>query len=157
TATLVRALTHPGLLSSTQGNVSVLPNGSTFVGWGSQRWFSEFDAAGKLILDGHIAPGHDTYRAYRKPWSGTPTRRPRAVAKRKGESMTVHASWNGATDVARWQLLAGATRDALEPVSTVDRAGFETAITAPRRPYAAMRALDAEGAELATSAVVRVR
>ncbi|HET6549457.1 MAG TPA: arylsulfotransferase family protein, partial [Solirubrobacter sp.] len=40
TATLVRALTHPGLLSSTQGNVSVLPNGNTFVGWGSQRWFS---------------------------------------------------------------------------------------------------------------------
>ena len=45
TATLVSALKHPlGLLSASQGNVETLPNGNLFVGWGSQRWFTEFDA-----------------------------------------------------------------------------------------------------------------
>ena len=48
TATLVSAFKHPRrLLSASQGNVETLPNGNTFVGWGSQRWFTEFDAQGQ--------------------------------------------------------------------------------------------------------------
>src|SRR5262249_10490462 len=43
TATLVSAFTHPlGLLTATQGSSQLLSNGDTFVGWGSQRYFSEF-------------------------------------------------------------------------------------------------------------------
>ena len=50
-AELVRALVHPrNLLSQTQGGMQPLPNGNTFVGWGSNRWFSEYDASGKLVL-----------------------------------------------------------------------------------------------------------
>ena len=45
TASVVTARTHPRkLLSSSQGNVETLPNGNTFVGWGSQRWFTEFNS-----------------------------------------------------------------------------------------------------------------
>ena len=159
TATLARALTHERkLLSATQGSVQALPDGGAFVGFGSQRWFSEYDADGKLVFDGRIAAGNDTYRAYRFQWTGTPDSRPRIVARRgTGDSMTVRASWNGATGVTRWQLLAGSAPNALTPVTTVGSAGFETTITATRRPYVAMRALDANGAELSTSPTVRPR
>ena len=159
TATLVRALTQPdGLLSATQGSVQTLPNGNTFVGFGSQRWFTEFDAAGNVVFDGHLATGNDTYRAYRLPWTGTPAANPRIVAHRgTGSSMTVRASFNGATGIARWQLLAGSSPSTLSPVTTVASQGFETAIAAPRQAYVAMRAQDAGGATLGTSPAVRPR
>jgi hypothetical protein len=159
TATLVRALTHPtGLLSATQGSVQMLPNGNTFVGFGSQRWFTEYDAAGNVVFDGHLASGNDTYRAYRLPWTGSPAESPRVVARLgSGSSMTVRASFNGATGIARWQLLAGRSPSTLAPVATVATQGFETGLAVPRQAYVAMRALDANGATLGTSPAVRPR
>ena len=51
TATLVSAFKHPrNLLSANQGNVETLPNGNLFVGWGSQRWFTEFSPTGEVAL-----------------------------------------------------------------------------------------------------------
>ena len=44
--------------------------------------------------------------------------------------MAVYASWNGATTVASWQLLAGADAAHLTAVSTTPDSGFETAIPA---------------------------
>jgi hypothetical protein len=159
TATLARALTHPdGLLSATQGSVQLLPEGNTFVGFGSQRWFTEYDAAGNVVFDAHLATGNDTYRAYRLPWTGIPAANPRIVAHLgTGSSMTVRASLNGATGIARWQLLAGRSPSTLVPVTSVATQGFETAIAAPRQAYVAMRALDANGATLGTSPAVQPR
>ncbi len=72
--------------------------------------------------------------------------------------MTARASWNGATGVARWQLLAGPRRDALTVVADARSDGFETAIGATTaQPLVAMRALDASGRTLGTSAAVRAR
>ena len=151
TATLRTALTHPaGLLASTQGGVQALPNGNTFVGWGSQRYFTEYDAAGKVVLDGRFAAGGDNYRAYRFEWSARPNRPPALVASRDGARVRAHVSWNGATGVAAWELWAGETT--LERVKRVPSAGFETAISAltPAR-YVVVKALDATGAVLAES------
>jgi hypothetical protein len=157
TATLKSALTHPrGLLTATQGSSQVLGNGDTFVGWGSQRWFSEFSPSGELLFDGHLATGNASYRAYRMPWSGQPAEAPKAVATTKGGAVTARASWNGATGVARWQVLAGPSQTAMTPVADVPSAGFETAITVPTsQPLVAMRALDAAGNALATSAPIK--
>ena len=47
---------------------------------------------------------------------------------------TVYASWNGATPVASWRLLAGASPQSLHALLTAPRAGFETAIPCPRAP-----------------------
>jgi hypothetical protein len=71
--------------------------------------------------------------------------------------MLVYASWNGATEVARWQVLAGrASR--LRGVASKARAGFETEITAKSRgSHVAVRALDARGRVLGTSRAVRPR
>ena len=54
----------------------------------------------------------DTYRALRFPWSGRPLTPPAVLANlnNTGEETIVHASWNGATEVASWRVLAGNIR-----------------------------------------------
>ena len=65
-------------------------------------------------------------------------------------------SWNGATAVARWQLLDGAHAGALTPVASAARSGFETTIALPAAvPYIAARALGAQGEVLGTSPIAR--
>ncbi len=157
TATLVSALVHPRrLLSATQGNVQRLADGATFVGAGSQRWFSEYSPAGTLLLDGHLARGNDSYRAFLMPWSATPAVPPRAAVTAHAGRVTARASWNGATGVARWQLLAGSSPSSLTPVADAPAGGFETALTATTsQPYVAVRALGADGLTLRTSAAVK--
>ena len=156
-ATLVQALKHPeNLLSATQGGAQRLPGGGMFVGWGSRRYFTEYDAAGRVVLDGHFAIGGDNYRAYKFPWSGRPARPPSLVAKRRGDRIAARVSWNGATDVATWELWAGPRADALARVKGQSRAGFETAISAVTAgPFVQVRALDAGGAVLGSSATIR--
>ena len=81
TATLRSAVTHPrGLLSATQGNAQPLPGGGQIVGWGSQRYFSEYAADGRLLFNARLAVGFESYRAHRGPWSGRPHTQPRAIA-----------------------------------------------------------------------------
>jgi hypothetical protein len=156
TATLKTAFTHPGGLSSaTQGNVELLPNGNQFVGWGSQRYFSEFTPSGELVFDGRIAKGNDTYRAFRYPWSARPAAPPRIAATPENGETTVRASWNGATGVASWQVLGGVAATGLTVIATLPNAGFETAVTVPAQGFVAMRALDAAGNALAASAAIR--
>ncbi|MBE2320644.1 arylsulfotransferase family protein [Solirubrobacter sp. CPCC 204708] len=134
-ATLVRALTHPrNLLSRTQAGMQPLPNGNTFVGWGSNRWFSEYDANGKLIFDGRMARRNDSYRAYRGAWVGRPSTRP-SLARRGAD---VFVSWNGATEVTAWQV---------EGAPPVPRTGFETALRGVPAG-ATIRALDVAGTVL---------
>jgi hypothetical protein len=159
TATLKRVFTHPrGLLASTQGGVQALPNGNTFVGWGSRRYFTEFDASGKVVFDGRFALGGDNYRAYRFPWSGRPARPPALLAERRGDRVAARVSWNGATGVAGWELWAGATPQSLTRVKGAPSAGFETAISAvTSAPYVAVKALDATGAVIGASAAIRPR
>ena len=111
TATLVQALKHPdGVLSATQGGAQRLPGGGMFVGWGSQRYFTEYDANGNLVLAGDFAIGGDNYRAYKFPWSARPARAPALVATRRGGRVAARVSWNGATDVATWELWAARAR-----------------------------------------------
>ena len=119
TATLVSAFTHPRkLLSASQGNVERLPNGNVFVGWGSQRWFTEFSPSGEVLFDGRLARGNDNYRAFRYEWIGPPSQPPKVVASTASGKITARVSWNGATDVARWELLAGADADSLVPIGS---------------------------------------
>ena len=69
---------------------------------------------------------------------------------------TVYASWNGATQVSAWRVLAGASATGLKAVAQGARAGFETAVSLPAGtvgPYVAVQALGAVGQVLGTSAV----
>lgn len=158
-ATLVHAYTHPGqkLLAGSQGNLQVLPGGDVLVGWGAEPYFTEYRSGGTPVLDGHIMKGQ-SYRAFRSPWTGTPTDRPAVAARhRTAGKMTVYASWNGATEVATWSVLGGATRGALSRMGTARRTGFETPIEVRSPPvrFVAAQALDRSGGVLATSPVIR--
>ena len=68
----------------------------------------------------------------------------------------MYASWNGATAVTRWRVLAGASPRALSPVGDAARTGFETAIAAPGRgPYVAVQALDGAGSVIGSSHAIK--
>jgi hypothetical protein len=157
-ATLLRSYHHPeGLLAPFEGNAQLLPNGNVVVGWGSQPYVSEFGRGGALLFDLYFGQGKppgkdaDTYRAYRFAWHGQPRDRP-AVAV-AGD--TAYVSWNGATDVVRWQVLAGPASGRLKPVQTVAKNGFETPIRlAKAAPFYALKALGRDGKVLATSGAV---
>jgi hypothetical protein len=160
-ATLVSQLTHPApLVAESQGNMQALPDGDWFVGWGQVPDFSEFGANGQLLFDAHLPPGEQSYRAFRFPWTGAPSHRPAlALAGGAGGTATAYASWNGATQIAAWRVLAGATPDSLQVVAQAPRDGFETAIPLPSSAsaggYVAAQALDASGNVLGTTPLLR--
>jgi hypothetical protein len=148
TATLERSIEHPAALSAgSQGNAQALDNGSTFVGWGATGRVSEFDSQGGLLFDAAVPAGYDTYRAYRAAWDGHPDGAPTATAAPNASgTTTVHAIWNGATDVAEWRVLAGPDATALAPVATAAWNGLDTAITVAGAPQEVeVVALDARG------------
>jgi hypothetical protein len=147
-ARLVRAVVHrPPIVAINQANAQALPNGHLLVGWGHDPHVTEYDARGRVVLDLRFAGRVDSYRAFRFPWIGRPTTRPAATIYRG----RIFVSWNGATEVARWEVLAGQNPHSLSRVRTVRRRGFETAITAPPSPWIAVRALDRDGQTLGTS------
>ncbi|WP_158579914.1 arylsulfotransferase family protein [Geodermatophilus marinus] len=123
TATLVTEYLPPDddRLAGSQGSFQQLPDGTVVVGWGSRSFWSEFAPDGTLRYDAALGSG-DNYRADRAPWTGRPTTDPDAV--RDGD--TVFASWNGATEVAAWRLVA----DGVE-ADPVPRDGFETELPVP--------------------------
>ncbi len=62
--------------------------------------------------------------------SGSASRSPRpwAPSRQAGGKTTVYASWNGATEVASWRVLAGPSAGRRTVVATAAKSGFETAI-----------------------------
>ena len=158
TATLVHRFTHsPQLSSSLAGSVQTLPNHDVFVAWGSQPVFSEYTPGGALVLDGRFPFGVYSYRAYRFAWTGYPMTGPALAPMAAPRGGTVlYASWNGATQVAYWQVLAGPNPRALHPLGPMARwTGFETRIRrGSRHPYWAVQALDASRHVLSTSRAV---
>jgi hypothetical protein len=162
TAALVRAYTHPRrrLLAGSQGSVQLLPNGDVLVGWGAEPYYTQFRRDGAPVTDAHILEGQ-SYRAFRFPWTGTPSNLPAVAARETGSGrLAVYASWNGATDVVRWSALGGSTPTSVfEEIGSSERTGFETRIEA-KSPnslrFVAAEAIDAAGTVLATSPVIRV-
>ena len=56
----------------------------------------------------------------------------------------MYASWNGATGIASWRVLAGPSPAQLTPVAGAAKSGFETTIATPGpEPYVAVQALNA--------------
>ena len=140
----------------TQGNVQVLPNGNSLVGWGNRGRASEYGADGSLLLDLRLARGYDSYRAFKFPWVGRPASRPRAAIASQGKGRTAFVSWNGATEVAAWELLAGGEGGLGATGVVVPATGFETRVDVTGRQFVALQALGADGAELGRTVPLRV-
>jgi hypothetical protein len=157
-ATLVREYTHPDKqYADAAGNVQVLPNGNVFVGWGRALAISEFSQEGQMLFDATLLRTNESYRAFRFSWSARPSDQPAAVAERVSEEeVRVYVSWNGATEVATWAVLAGRRQGRLKSLGEVPRNGFETAmVVRTSDPYVAVRAKDRSGRVLGTSKVLR--
>lgn len=110
TASLRATYAHPRhLLSESQGNMQTLPNGNQLIGWGSGAAFTEFSPQGEVLCDARFGAESlfsfvpvMSYRVVRHAWVGRPINPP--VAKYGGGRIFV--SWNGATEVDRWQVEA---------------------------------------------------
>lgn len=135
------------------GSMQLLPNGNALVGWGSQPYFSEYTKAGKMLLDA-VFPGKDlSYRAlYTDDWVGSPDFPPSGAARTVHGKTTVYASWNGATRVAAWRVLAGRAVGHLTAVAKKAKSGFQTAVPLARSyKLFKVQALDNRGRVLGTS------
>ena len=158
TATLERWFKHPdGLSAGSQGNAQGLDNGDTFVGWGALPRFSEFDERNELVFDAAFPAGYNTYRAYRFEWVGEPETPPTATAERTSNGdVVLHAFWNGATEVARWDVLDGSGPD-LRVVASSPWSGLDTSIAVGQSVEAVVVvARDRAGRELGRSVVSSV-
>jgi hypothetical protein len=159
TVALVKAFVNPTktLLAPAQGNTLGLPEGKWLMGYGNLPNFTEYDSSGRVLLDGTLGHNVQDFRTYLAPWNGQPATLPAIVTKRSGASVQVQTSWNGATAVASWKLLGGASPSVLIPLSSVPKSGFQTTMTVTTdAAYVESQALDQNGNVLATSAPSRV-
>jgi hypothetical protein len=158
TVTLRKAFTNPSrtLLASSQGNVLSLPGGDWLMGYGGLPDFTEYDSSGHVLLDGTLGKSVQDFRTYLSPWSGHPQSKPAVTASAGSGSMSVAVSWNGATEVASWRVLAGASSSSLSTAATAAKSGFQTSISVPGAgPYVQVQALNAAGEAIGASAVVK--
>jgi hypothetical protein len=161
TATTARQYHHPNTsVVLTLGSFRYVSGGHAFIGWGQSPYYSEYTNNAKTLLyDVAMPKGDVTYRALKAKWVGMPGTKALGVAVRKvGGKPVVYASWNGATQVAKWKVLAGKKAgSATKAAGTASWAGFETPITASNAgPFFKVQALDSHGHVLGTSKVVKL-
>ena len=149
--------TGAGYFTWAMGNAQRQGNGDMLINWGTTGWLTS------VLPRGHVKLGlkleRYTYRAVRGAWIGRPRGRPAVAARRRARrSVTVWASWNGATEIRRWRVLAGDDPSRLRRVGRPFRFhGLETAMrVGTRARYAAVVALGARGAALGRSRAVPV-
>lgn len=108
TARLRHLYEHPDRMRpESQGNAQRLAHGGYLVGWGSSGAFTEFAADGEVLCDARFGAEAafefspvSSYRVFRGAWTGSPSYPPSvAVVGNKA-----YVSWNGATEVERWQV-----------------------------------------------------
>jgi hypothetical protein len=150
---LVRAYTHkPAILAGYLGSVQELLNGHVVVDWGNFPEITEYSKDGRVLMD--LSMSNYSFRGFRFGWDGQPTAPPVAAAQLESNGTAVWASWNGSTEVAEWQVLAGTS--ASGPWTTegpvTHKTGFETSISINKpEPWVEVQALDAKGNVLNTS------
>ena len=158
TVRLANVFRHPTNSTATsQGNVSELPGGNFFVGWGSSPWFSEYAPDGRLLFAAHTqSMWNQSYRAYKADWHATPDTDPAIFARVAAGRVAAYVSWNGATEVRSWRLMAGPDPDNLAPLGEAPWADFETKLGFDGQPaWVQAQALDADGKVIGLSPVVQ--
>ena len=112
TVSLVKQFTNPSktLLAESQGNtlnLSPAENtaGNWLMGYGGLPNFTEYDPSGHVLLDGTLGKNVQSFRTYLSPWSAQAPGAPSVAVS----GSTVAVSWNGATNVASWRVLGGAS------------------------------------------------
>jgi hypothetical protein len=116
-----------GTPSIAMGNAQRLPNGNTLIGWGTgYPSVTEVEPDGDRIFELTFAEPDVSYRAFRFPWEGVPTWPPTLAIKTESQTTTLFFSWNGATNVASYQIYGGKTLRPAALIGAQRKTGFET-------------------------------
>jgi hypothetical protein len=129
----------------------------TYAHLASSLGLAEHNSAGTPLWAAQFGVGDvQAYRAHRTVWRGYPTTLP-SLAIANGSSVG-YASWNGATEVAIYELLGSNDASAVASLSNTSAVGkFETNFTIPSTTtytYYQVRALDDANAPLGYSEFV---
>jgi hypothetical protein len=143
---------HGEFESEFMGDAQPLSNGNVMVGWGSEPYLSEFNRSGRLVFEAELPGPNLSYRATLQRWVGLPLSPPAGAARRSAGGTTVYASWNGATELVSWRVMAGPGASPTTALASVAKSGFETAIPVPPGYKSfKVQALDAGGRVIGTS------
>jgi hypothetical protein len=153
------------------GAYQQLDSGNVLVSFGHVPGFVEYKEDGTPVMDvqrGKLRTGNladmFSYRIFKHNWVGNPTWPPSVAVNVPGNTTsdaTVWVSWNGATEVNQWVVLASDKVEELDNVENIiaesPREGFETTIKLDdfhHRRYLTVAALDINGNLLNTTAIV---
>lgn len=79
------------------------------------------------------------------------------VERGADDEETIYTSWNGATEVATRQVLAGPGPNELKSVTSAPRQGFETVISVhTTEPYVGLNAMNGAGKVLGSSRAIEL-
>lgn len=171
TVTNKRTLDHPGerINSDTQGSIHAIDgtaDGNILMGYGSWATIREFNSKDEIIWTAKFGPDAEigSYRSFKFDWHATPWYPPNVdvtAYQSPTSRMSTHfyVSWNGATDVAKWNFYAQASaRSDPVLVGTVPKTGFETAfITEGYLDRVSVQAVLVNGTTLPRSPIIRTR
>ena len=103
------------------------------------------------------SPQNESYKAYRFRWNGQPGESPVLVAERSSDhEVKLYPSWNGATEIGTWEVIAGPDPEDLESIGSVPREGFGSTIIADTpEPYVGVQARDSSGRVLGASKAIK--
>ncbi|KAK5168454.1 uncharacterized protein LTR77_007024 [Saxophila tyrrhenica] len=170
TAEVLRTYNHPhGDYSPGRGSFQLLPNGNAFAAWWTRSLISEHSADDRVLMEAEWIPELKSYRSFKFPWVGRPTEPPAVHAQvqrlpplksgtEKELVTVVHVSWNGATEVATWDLFEAVPLHGQEKhhLRSVERDGFETMVVYDGvLDHVVMEARDRNGTVLGTSEVFK--
>jgi hypothetical protein len=142
--------------SSSQGNMQVLPNGNTLVGYGFNAAFTEFASNGVALCETHFGAASrfhtgdvQSYRVMKFNWTGSPSTDP-DIAMVGG---ALYVSWNGATEVRSWVLETGDKEVSFgglgsiiwKATSRTEKNGFETKVEIPNDHGLFVRIIGVDG------------
>ena len=158
--TLVHQYLHsPPTLATSKGSAQPLSNSNMFVGWGLKPFFSEYSPKRYSIVrrllpvTRQLLPRIPLHLG--RKTAATARDRGQQSATTTGED-NVYASWNGATQVASWQVLASSSSGGpfVNQGSPAPWSGFETTIQTANANYFEVEALNSRGRVLGTSTAV---
>ena len=149
---------HPDLFGSIYGSNRLLPNGNDLISWGDTGTTTEYASGDptQAVFQSQLAAGGSTYRTERVDWHATPARPPDMAVDRSATTAAAYASWNGATEVATWQLWGGPDSQHLRLLGSAARSGFETRVPGPVQStdrFFQVQALDSSSQTIGQSAV----
>jgi len=134
-----------GNFSPFTGSNQRLPDGHRLIGWGfSHPDVTEVLTDGTKLFEMTFAPAYFSYRSFRFLWYAVPAAPPTLVLT--GSTPSLYFSWNGAVDVASYNIYGGFGAGVL--IGTQPRTGFEDHVALSSLPpgYCAFRVqpVDAE-------------